>query len=83
MGHYGVIRLQVGRAGFTGFPFSIGHIRACTRACVRRYIPEIMEKEFETVSSEKLTLVSFRGMILPMTKEEYQRFLEDLEEWNN
>ena len=42
-----------------------------------------MEEEIKTVSSEKLTLVSFRGMILPMTKEEYERFLEDLEEWDN
>lgn len=28
-------------------------------------------------------LVEFRGMILPMTKQEYQEFLENRKEWDN
>lgn len=32
---------------------------------------------------EKLLLISFKGNILPMTKEEYESFLETIDEWNN
>jgi len=35
------------------------------------------------MDSEKLILISFKGNILPMTKEEYESFLETIEEWDN
>ena len=30
-----------------------------------------------------LRLVTFRGMILPMTEEQYDSFLDSIDEWNN
>lgn len=39
--------------------------------------------ELETVSTPKLTLVLFRGMVLPMTPEEYKEFLERRKEFED
>lgn len=32
---------------------------------------------------QSLLLVNFKGQILPMTQEEYNQFLETIEEWDN
>lgn len=36
-----------------------------------------------TQVNSSLLLVNFRGMVLPMTPEEYRNFIEDLAEWSN
>ena len=35
------------------------------------------------VMEESLLLINFRGNIMPMTSEEYQNFLETIDEWDN
>ena len=35
------------------------------------------------VDGKKLMLINFRGMVMPMTPEEYRSFIEDLAEWSN
>lgn len=42
-----------------------------------------MEEEIKTVSTKKLTLVYWRGMVLPMTPEEYKEFLDRKEEFED
>jgi len=35
------------------------------------------------MEQNKLLLINFNGQILPMTKEEYNDFLESIKEWDN